>query len=147
MGQLGIRIPNVNTKQRTLVAPKKRSSIAIQNLSVSVCDSPKCSARKCAQSLGMERYVAILEEFKDDVERRFPRHIKKLWLQQDGASSHTSRLALDWLQTNFGNRVVSLKTNFEWAPHSPDLPPPDCFLWGYLKDRVYKDKPQTIAEL
>ena len=33
------------------------------------------------------------------------------------------------------------------APHSPDLSPPDFFLWGYLKDRVYAGKPRTITEL
>jgi hypothetical protein len=28
------------------------------------------------------------------------------------------------------------------GPHSPDLmPPPDYFLWGYLKGRVYQKKP------
>ena len=25
--------------------------------------------------------------------------------------------------------------------------PPDFFLWGYLKDRVYKTNPRTIGEL
>ena len=25
--------------------------------------------------------------------------------------------------------------------------PPDFFLWGYLKDRVYADNPQTISDL
>ena len=32
-------------------------------------------------------------------------------------------------------------------PHSPDLNPPDYFLWGYLKDRVYQDNPPTIERL
>ena len=27
------------------------------------------------------------------------------------------------------------------------LEPPDFFLWGYLKDRVYQDKPKTLTEL
>ena len=40
-----------------------------------------------------------------------------------------------------------MKTPFEWAPHSPDVNPPDLFLWGHLKDEVYKAKPQTIEEL
>ena len=40
-----------------------------------------------------------------------------------------------------------MKTPFEWAPHSPDVSPPDLFLWGHLKDEVYKAKPQTIEEL
>ena len=31
--------------------------------------------------------------------------------------------------------------------HSPELNPPDCYLWGYLKDNVYENNPQTIGEL
>ena len=34
-----------------------------------------------------------------------------------------------------------------WPPRSPDLTPPDYFLWGYLKGRVYQNKPQTIDAL
>jgi hypothetical protein len=30
---------------------------------------------------------------------------------------------------------------------SPDLNPPDFYLWGYLKDNVYENNPQTIGEL
>ena len=33
------------------------------------------------------------------------------------------------------------------APHSPDLNPPDFYLWGFLKDNVYQGNPQTIEEL
>lgn len=35
----------------------------------------------------------------------------------------------------------------DWPSHSPDLNVCDFFLWGYLKDRVYKTNPQTIEEL
>jgi hypothetical protein len=31
--------------------------------------------------------------------------------------------------------------------HSPDLNPPYFYLWGYLKDNVYENNPQTIGEL
>ena len=43
--------------------------------------------------------------------------------------------------------VISLKEEVQWAPHSPDLSPLDFFLWGYLRDRVYKDKPRTSKQL
>jgi hypothetical protein len=32
-------------------------------------------------------------------------------------------------------------------PHSPDLNHPYFYLWGYLKDNVYENNPQTIGEL
>jgi len=34
-----------------------------------------------------------------------------------------------------------------WPPRSPDLTPLDYFLWGYLKGRVYQNKPRTIEAL
>ena len=30
---------------------------------------------------------------------------------------------------------------------SPDLTGPDFFLWGYLKEKVYVNKPQTLQQL
>lgn len=32
-------------------------------------------------------------------------------------------------------------------PYSPDLNPCDFFLWGHLKDRVYRENPGTIDAL
>ena len=46
-----------------------------------------------------------------------------------------------------GTRVISLKTEFEWAPRSLDLSPPDFFLGGYLKYRAFANKPTNITEL
>ena len=56
-------------------------------------------------------------------------------------------IANHWLARNFGDRVISLKTNFVWAPYSPDLNPLDFFLWGHLKDVVYRDVPLSLQEL
>lgn len=94
-----------------------------------------------------ERYVEVLEDYWKELKSLYPSLMSKFWFQQDGASPHTSHLSRDWLRDHFGKRVVSLKTDFEWAPHSPDLSPPDFFLWGYLKDKVYANKPRTISQL
>ena len=40
-----------------------------------------------------------------------------------------------------------MRCDVEWAPHSPDLTPADLYLWGYFKDRVYENNPQTIVDL
>ena len=37
--------------------------------------------------------------------------------------------------------------NGNWSPRSCDLSPFDFFLWGYVKDKVYADAPQSIKEL
>ena len=34
-----------------------------------------------------------------------------------------------------------------WPPRSPDLSRCDFFLWGYLKSRVYAQKPCTLNDL
>ena len=34
-----------------------------------------------------------------------------------------------------------------WPPRSPDLKPPDYFLWGYLTGRVHQNKPRTMDAL
>ena len=48
------------------------------------------------------------------------------------------------IQCFLGDRVISKGL---WPPRSPDLTPPDYFLWGYLKGRVYQNKPRTIDAL
>lgn len=94
-----------------------------------------------------ERYIEVLSDFWKELESLYPSLTDKFWFQQDGASSHTSNLSREWLKNHFRKHVVSLKTEFEWAPYSPDLSPPDFFLWGYLKDKLYSNKPRTISEL
>ena len=81
------------------------------------------------QSVTSERYIPILNKFKMCLRRR-GQDIANHWLMQDGAPSHTALASRNWLARNFGDRVISLKTNFVWAPYSPDLNPLDFFsLW------------------
>ena len=35
----------------------------------------------------------------------------------------------------------------EWSPRSCDLTPLDYFLWGYIKSKVYINRPKTLHEL
>ena len=34
-----------------------------------------------------------------------------------------------------------------WPPRSPDLAPPDFYLWGAMKNKTYCSNPSTINEL
>ena len=54
---------------------------------------------------------------------------------------------MEWLDCPFAARLISRRHIPEWSPHLPDLNPPDFYLWGFLKDHVYQNNPQTIAEL
>ena len=68
-----------------------------------------------------------------------------LWFQQDGATCHSAKETLKLLQETFEDRIISRGCDFPWPPRSPDLSPPDFFLWGYLKERVYLSKPRNVA--
>jgi hypothetical protein len=51
---------------------------------------------------------------------------------------------MEILKQFFDDRIISKNL---WPPRSPDLTPPDCFLWGYLKQVVGSNRPQTIEDL
>ena len=70
------------------------------------------------------------------------------WFQQDGAPPHTAKATREFLRTQFPGRLISLYEDNEWPPYSPDLTPPDFFLWGYLKDHIYANpKPRDLEQL
>lgn len=69
------------------------------------------------------------------------------WFQQDGATAHTTNNSLAALHEIFPEKVISRRGDIEWPPRSPDLTPPDFFLWGYLKSVVYEDNPRNLAHL
>jgi transposase len=66
------------------------------------------------------------------------------WFQQDNAPAHTARATLQQIEDYFGNRVISKGL---WPARSPDLTPPDFFLWGYVKEKVFRNNPRNLAAL
>ena len=46
-------------------------------------------------------------------------------------------------------RVTCVRSfgDIAWPARSPDLTVPDLFLWGFLKDRVFRRRIVTIQEL
>jgi hypothetical protein len=71
----------------------------------------------------------------------------EMWFQQDGATAHTARATMDLLRQLFGELIISRNSQINWPPRSPDLSAPDYFLWGYLKERMYVNKPRTLEQL
>lgn len=66
-----------------------------------------------------------------------------IWFQQDGAPPHFSVQAREELQQQFGNSWISRGGPVHWPARSPDLTPPDFFLWGTIKQYVYAERPTT----
>ena len=100
-----------------------------------------------SQTVNKERYMAVLNKYWASLGRQRGVLRASQWFQQDGATPHTANKTLAWLRQRFEERLISRRCNVEWALHSPDLNPPDFYLWGFLKDYVYQGNPQTIKEL
>jgi hypothetical protein len=48
---------------------------------------------------------------------------------------------------HFEGRWIGRRGPLEWPARSPDLTLPDFFLWGVLKDLVYKNKHRNVDQL
>ncbi|KAK7603429.1 hypothetical protein V9T40_003428 [Parthenolecanium corni] len=81
----------------------------------------------------IRQFVSLLEEDERDC-----------WFQQDGAAAHTSEDTLDFLAQFFDDRIISKGL---WPLRSPDLNPLDFFLWGHLKNRVFRTPLGSMEDL
>jgi hypothetical protein len=79
----------------------------------------------------------MLENFLDLALARLPVS-EETFLQQEGATCHTTRASMVVLNNLFPNHVVSRYGVIMWPARSPDLSTCDFFLWGYLKLQVFK---------
>jgi len=67
--------------------------------------------------------------------------------QQDGAPPHFALRVRRYLDQKLQTRWIGRAGPTAWPPRSPDLTPCDFFLWGYVKDYVFRELPTTITEL
>ena len=86
-------------------------------------------------------YLKISNEFVDQLDDD---ELRNGYFQQDGATCHTSNESMTEIETFFDDRIISKALR---SPRSPDLSPPDFFLWGALKGKAYANKPRTIQAL
>ncbi|GBN26036.1 hypothetical protein AVEN_86876-1 [Araneus ventricosus] len=67
---------------------------------------------------------------------------------QDGAPPHIATPVKQLLNLHFGNdRIISRYFPKAWPPRSPDQNPFNIWLWGYLRDVVYRGPIANLAEL
>ena len=144
-----------NTRSWGLSKPEKRTSVPLHSAKVTVwcgLNSTKVigpfffedAVTGTALTITKERYTEMLIDiFPDDSNDVTSRTI----FMQDGAPAHTSRMAMDWLETRFQGKLISNKSDFIWPPRSPDLNPLDFFLWGYMKQKIHEAHPGSLAEV
>lgn len=94
------------------------------------------------ENINAERYrTQILEVF---INQLHDDELRTGYFQQDGAPPHIAHNTLEYLQQFFGDRLIS---RGRWPPRSPDLTPLDFYLFGYLKNKVFQNRPHTLEEL
>ena len=129
--------------QRPLHSPKVTVWCAIS--SSGIIGPWFCEENEVAVTVNSHRYVNMLQDFV------FPRldelDLEDIWFQQDGATAHTARASMAVLREHFPERLISIRGDLEWPARSPDLNPCDFFLWGFLKSRVYVNRPRTLQDL
>jgi len=98
-----------------------------------------------------QAYLRFLQEDVGPLLEDIPLEIRRnMWLQHDGAPAHYSRSVREWLQQRFPRRWIGRgdrHTPVPWPARSPDLTPMDFFLWGYIKELVYRTPSQSVDDL
>ena len=69
------------------------------------------------------------------------------WFQLDSAPAQTAHVSWQWTEERFEGNVICLNEAFEWSPLSRTQSMRPFFLWGHLKDCVYKDKPLNVQNM
>lgn len=94
------------------------------------------------ENLNSERYLHFLQNDFFNVIEDIPLDLRRnMYFQQDGAPAHSTVEVRNFLDHLFPHRWIGRFSENPWPPRSPDLTPCDFFLWGYLKNEVYKHRP------
>lgn len=89
-----------------------------------------------------ERYFQFLQTHINDFMDELPLQERQcIYFQQDGATCHSTLNVREYLEHMFHGKVIHRYSDLFWPARSPDLTPLDYFLWGYLKQNVYKKAP------
>lgn len=93
------------------------------------------------------RYKRMLETFVvPHLQQR--QCLDTITFMQDGAPPHIGLPVQQFLRQHFTNdRIISRAFPTTWPSRSPDLNPCDFWLWGHLKNLVYRERLVTLADL
>ena len=113
-------------------------------VSTAVSKLGKCSIIFVDSGIKVNQHV-----YKKHLEKTLIPEMKKMSgrkgyiFQQDGATSHTAKSVIDYLE----KAVPELLPPDYWPPSSPDLNPLDYGIWSVLKNNVYSVKIQSMGHL
>lgn len=90
------------------------------------------------ENLNQHNYLEMLQNFLlPSLEQEELGHI---YFQQDGCPAHSTLQVREWLNLHFPDKWIGRFGPIHWPARSPDLTPMDFFLWGFLKQKVYKER-------
>lgn len=96
--------------------------------------------------LNAARYLTFLRHDMPPLLEELPAEVQAdIIYQHDGAPAHFGRQVRNYLDERFPENWIGRRGPVEWPARSPDLTPPDFFLWGHIKNFVYKE-PVTSEE-
>lgn len=99
------------------------------------------------ETLTAEHYLQILRQVSNILDDIPLEEVRNCWFQQDGAPPHNARPSVQYLNEHFPNSWIGTRGPVAWPPRSPDITPMDFFLWGYIKNWVYKHNFNNLQEL
>jgi len=124
-----VLMKRTNGRNRAIRTPENVDRVRLDTLR-----SPNRSVRLRAVALGInessvnsERYIEMLTQFFFPELQRRRVSIRKVWFQQDGATSHTARASMEVLRQKFPGRLISRFGDVPWPPRSPNLSLCDFF--------------------
>lgn len=79
--------------------------------------------------------INVLPILLDDVPLLF---IIDMIFQHDGCPAHYHWRVREWLDANYPESWIGRGGPMMWPPRSPDLTPLDYYVWGTMKEYVYK---------
>jgi hypothetical protein len=92
-------------------------------------------------------YIKMLNPFLLRELCRRSINMQQIWFQQDGATAHMARASMQVVRDMFLQHVISRFGDIHWPPRSLELSICNSFLWGYLKSKLYINKPRNFQEL
>lgn len=89
-----------------------------------------------------DRYLNFLTNEIEVILQNIPNNGDQLIWQQDGAPPHNTRGVTNYLNDKY-ELWIGRNGPIRWPANSPDLSPLDIFLWGYLKNKIYYNRPEN----
>ncbi|KAJ8941592.1 hypothetical protein NQ318_012938 [Aromia moschata] len=69
-----------------------------------------------------------------------------MFFQQDGCPAYHAVTVRNWLNSEFNEHWIGRDGHILWPPRSPDLTILDFYLWGRLKQIVYREPLENDEE-